>query len=115
MAKGGGTDRVKDAVDAIKKYQDAADRRYKYQTSVLGFLNDYAMTPTYEKMVNKAEGEMKNKARVAKLSKGKESLMEQISSKMNEPKKMRKGGSVGSASKRADGCAVRGKTKGRMV
>jgi hypothetical protein len=29
--------------------------------------------------------------------------------------KMAKGGSVGSASKRADGCAVRGKTKGRMV
>jgi hypothetical protein len=29
--------------------------------------------------------------------------------------KMAVGGSVGSASKRADGCAVRGKTKGRMV
>lgn len=28
---------------------------------------------------------------------------------------MKKGGSVGSASRRADGCAVRGKTKGRMV
>ena len=28
---------------------------------------------------------------------------------------MKKGGSVSSASKRADGCAVRGKTKGRMV
>ncbi len=27
----------------------------------------------------------------------------------------KKGGSVGSASKRADGCAQRGKTKGRMV
>ena len=27
----------------------------------------------------------------------------------------KKGGIVGSASKRADGCAVRGKTKGRMV
>lgn len=26
-----------------------------------------------------------------------------------------KGGSVGSASKRADGCAQRGKTKGRMI
>jgi hypothetical protein len=26
-----------------------------------------------------------------------------------------KGGSIGSASKRADGCAQRGKTKGRMV
>lgn len=32
-----------------------------------------------------------------------------------EPKKMAKGGSVSSASKRADGCAVKGKTKGRMV
>ena len=29
--------------------------------------------------------------------------------------KYKKGGSVSSASKRADGCAVRGKTKGRMV
>jgi hypothetical protein len=28
---------------------------------------------------------------------------------------MKKGGSVSSASKRADGCAVKGKTKGRMV
>jgi hypothetical protein len=27
----------------------------------------------------------------------------------------KKGGSVGSASKRADGCAERGKTKGRLV
>lgn len=29
--------------------------------------------------------------------------------------KMKKGGSVSSCSKRADGCAVKGKTKGRMV
>lgn len=29
--------------------------------------------------------------------------------------KMAKGGSVGSASKRADGCAIRGKTKGRII
>ena len=28
---------------------------------------------------------------------------------------MKKGGKVSSASKRADGCAVRGKTKGRML
>lgn len=28
---------------------------------------------------------------------------------------MKKGGMVGKASKRADGCAQRGKTKGRMV
>jgi hypothetical protein len=31
------------------------------------------------------------------------------------PKKFAKGGSVGSASKRADGCAVKGKTKGKFV
>ena len=30
-------------------------------------------------------------------------------------KKMAKGGSVSSASKRADGCAVKGKTKGTIV
>ncbi len=30
-------------------------------------------------------------------------------------KKMAKGGSIGSASKRADGCATKGKTRGRMV
>ena len=32
-----------------------------------------------------------------------------------EPEKKRSGGVVGSASKRADGIAQRGKTKGRMV
>jgi hypothetical protein len=29
--------------------------------------------------------------------------------------KMKKGGKVSSASSRADGCAVKGKTKGRMI
>jgi hypothetical protein len=31
------------------------------------------------------------------------------------PKRYAKGGSVSSASKRADGCAVKGKTKGKFV
>jgi hypothetical protein len=35
--------------------------------------------------------------------------------KLKETVDMKKGGIVSSASKRADGCAVRGKTKGRMV
>ena len=35
--------------------------------------------------------------------------------KKSAPEKKRAGGVVGSASKRADGCAQRGKTKGRMV
>jgi hypothetical protein len=33
----------------------------------------------------------------------------------SEPEKKAKGGMVGSASKRADGCAQRGKTRGKMV
>lgn len=35
--------------------------------------------------------------------------------KKSVPEKKRAGGMVGSASKRADGCAQRGKTRGRMV
>ena len=35
--------------------------------------------------------------------------------KPSEPVKKAKGGMVSSASKRADGCAQRGKTRGRMV
>ena len=35
--------------------------------------------------------------------------------KGGEVKQMKKGGKVSSCSKRADGCVVRGKTKGRMV
>lgn len=35
--------------------------------------------------------------------------------KSTEPEKKAKGGKISSASSRADGCAQRGKTKGRMV
>ena len=31
------------------------------------------------------------------------------------PKGMKKGGKVSSASKRADGCAIKGKTRGTMI
>lgn len=34
---------------------------------------------------------------------------------MPSPERFAKGGSVGSASKRADGCAQRGKTRGKMI
>lgn len=36
-------------------------------------------------------------------------------SKKGGPEKKRAGGVVGSASKRADGCAVKGKTRGKMI
>jgi len=45
-----------------------------------------------------------------------EKLMKFGSSLLSRPvEKKAKGGSVSSASSRADGCAVKGKTKGRMV
>ena len=48
----------------------------------------------------------------AKEEKPKEEKKEE---KKEEPEKKRSGGVVGSASKRADGIAQRGKTKGRIV
>jgi hypothetical protein len=43
------------------------------------------------------------------------SFSEPIGGRKGGMVKMAKGGSVSSASKRADGCAVKGKTKGRMI
>jgi hypothetical protein len=43
------------------------------------------------------------------------SFSEPIGGRKGGAVKMAKGGSVSSASKRADGCAVKGKTKGRMI
>jgi hypothetical protein len=40
---------------------------------------------------------------------------ERMKSALSELDSMKKGGAVKSASARADGCAVRGKTRGRMV
>lgn len=42
-------------------------------------------------------------------------VLSKIGKKKPEGKKYAKGGSTGSASKRADGCAIRGKTRGKMV
>lgn len=50
------------------------------------------------------------------ISQAKEDKKKEMKDKELKPvKKMAKGGSVSSASSRADGCAQRGKTKGRMV
>jgi hypothetical protein len=53
------------------------------------------------------------------LKAAKEMIVEKFSPKKDDKapqeKKFKKGGSVGSASKRADGCCVKGKTKGKMI
>ena len=43
------------------------------------------------------------------------SVLEEEDKKRKTASKMKTGGKVSSASKRADGCCIKGKTKGRMV
>ena len=43
------------------------------------------------------------------------SYIEEVGEERVSGPRMRKGGSVSSASKRADGCAIRGKTRGKMI
>jgi hypothetical protein len=43
------------------------------------------------------------------------SVLEEEDKKKKAASRMKTGGKVSSASKRADGCAIKGKTKGRMV
>ena len=59
-----------------------------------------------ERMMPKGMGEIARQM----LEQGKKEARE-----AKAPKAMRKGGSVGSASKRADGCATKGKTRGKFV
>ena len=127
-------DRVQAAVDAIKRYQDAADRRYKYNTSdPIAFLNEYGQEKTYDKAVSLAKKEMKEKAAAAKEERAladaekqrrTEKKAEALAKKAEkfapgtdpDQKKYRRGGSVrSSASRRADGIAKKGKTRGRFV
>jgi hypothetical protein len=69
--------------------------------------------PDYEGVGDKTEPlpGMPNPIEQAQMDKKKEKEMKEI----KPVKKMAKGGSVGSASKRADGCAQRGKTRGKIV
>ena len=66
----------------------------------------------------KPKAEAKPKAKPAAKKKETSSFANKTSSfagKTSSFKKMASGGSVSSASKRADGCAVKGKTRGKMV
>jgi hypothetical protein len=59
--------------------------------------------------------EEQNQAAKERMRKMDEKDPDSAQAKVNKALGMKKGGMVSSASKRADGCAVRGKTKGRMV
>ena len=65
-----------------------------------------------DKVMGTAE---QNKAASERMKKEDEKNPNTVQAKVNKVVGYKKGGSVSSASKRADGCAIRGKTKGRMV
>ena len=59
--------------------------------------------------------EEQNQAAKERMRKMDEKDPDSTQSKVNKALGMKKGGMVSSASKRADGCAIKGKTRGRMV
>jgi hypothetical protein len=63
----------------------------------------------------KAKPKTKPKAEPKKKTSSFEGRTSPFAGKTSVFKKMASGGSVSSASKRADGCAIKGKTRGKMV
>ena len=76
------------------------------------------MEQAYKDRKDRLMEEMAKREQEADKKRSDKSMMMLPPSEMMRPKKkggMKKGGSVSSASKRADGCAQRGKTRGKMV
>ena len=81
-------------------------------------MREYVVDP-YKRMRDKAEKELRTEQYLGTTQEEADELKKQMqeSAERNKPRPpgMKKGGKVGSASKRADGCAQRGKTRGKIV
>ena len=77
-------------------------------------MNDVETQKTQKAYAN-YEAELAKKQKERKEKEPYEALLKFGSDLMSRPTKKAKGGMVGSASKRADGCAVKGKTRGKIV
>jgi len=117
-------DKVDTADHALQKSQAMADSYYGDKASkVKDTLKAYDTSgdfPTNQSIVDDATAAKRLKAKVlADSAVNRKRLIDDYRNrnyaKGGKPKKMAKGGSVSSASKRADGCATKGKTKGRFV
>lgn len=106
------------AVDYVKKAPEELMRGVRRVGQDLGIAEDttqYKKTPQGERMANSdiAKG-ARNEVRLHKEGMGMRAKNDEFEKKKGGAIKMAKGGSVSSASKRADGIAQRGKTKGKM-
>ena len=77
-------------------------------------MNDVETQKTQKAYAN-YEAELVKKQKERKEKEPYEALLKFGTDLMGRPTKKAKGGMVGSASKRADGCAVKGKTRGKIV
>jgi len=106
--------------DAEKRYRELPPKE-KYDSAIRAGEEPYNPLQTVKDLIKEKEDKQKNTPMGA-LSQGARmgpALPKGEDESKKEPakpvKKMAKGGSVSSASKRADGCAVKGKTRGKIV
>jgi hypothetical protein len=96
-----------------------ADIDRKQNEEDLANLNKYVKEPAKAAFKKIKEGllgtEEQNKEAKERMRKMDEKNPDSAQAKVNKTLGMKKGGMVSSASKRADGCCIKGKTKGRMV
>jgi hypothetical protein len=96
-----------------------ADIDRKQNEEDLANLDKYIKAPVkaaYKKIKEGLLGtDEQNQAAKERMRKMDEKSPNSGQAKVNKALGMKKGGMVSSASKRADGCAIKGKTKGRMV
>lgn len=73
--------------------------------------------PSIHKGVKLSEDEIMDKLKKGRLkpTSTHDTMEEAIEAAKERSKGLKKGGKVSSASSRADGCAIKGKTKGRMI
>ena len=89
----------------IKSYsEELAKQASEYPNRSINLTPDYKRTPEMEKVTEQENARYKEGKR--------QQRMDEVKKAVNP---FKKGGKVSSASKRADGCAVKGKTKGRIV
>ena len=80
-----------------------------------GVRNPIAEGATASGLPREARGVMDTRTPGQKFAARQERAADVVNLARREQLGMKKGGMVGSASKRADGCAIKGKTRGRMV
>lgn len=115
LKKGGMTMKKMCSGGKAKRYDEGGEIEFETKQGKNESIGDDVRARAMKAIAEGGQKDMpKPKARMK--PKAKSNAMTDSMSRMNPMgDTYKKGGSVGSASSRADGCAVRGKTKGKMV